>query len=407
MSGIRLVESGNDLASGFLEFSELVRHLERRLATCQTGKDLAELIKNIKAYTGSSRYSATERQELGKIRQRAYDRKRRSMSQMLPNAKQPDLAQTARRRQIVTEVNKRQIPDPAVARHQTTVPDVSSQMPDLNSGALVLPDMEDRKTMDDKKEETVIVHPITPEKKQVATAQRSNPHLMAGINRAFSRLDSEALVVLLGRLILPAAFTLVLSYFLWSQSVELYAASGFVNPGMVALGGLLMVMGFAAFHSISRSKLALLCCLYAGVYETYFIASGTAASERQSKVQSPQVLQESAWRQEQVVRAKAEYDEKKAHFDDPSDKMHQNNWYKINHLNPAWEKYSSAQAALNEHNLAVSAKAEFDHIGWLKILYRLGLVFLCMLLVHRTFQITCSHNVAHRMLKFDGSSRSS
>ena len=208
---------------------------------------------------------------------------------------------------------------------------------------------------------------------------------MAGINRALVRIDSENLVLALARLALPVMFTALVSYFLWSQSVELYAASGFANPEMVALGGMIMVMGFAAFHSLTRSKLALLCCLYAGAYETYFIASGTMADEQRSKIQSPAAVQEATWRQEQVGRAKEDYEQKKARFEGPSDRVYGNQWFKTKQVDPAWETYSAAQRELSGHREATLAKSATDHVGWLKILYRLGLVFLCMLLVHRLF----------------------
>ena len=230
------------------------------------------------------------------------------------------------------------------------------------------------------------VHSIpSTEKRQETKSQNTGLDFMVGINRALARIDGEALVLTLARLILPVMFTVLVSYFLWFQSVDLYAASGFANPEMVALGGMIMVMGFAAFHSLTRSKLALLCCLYAGAYETYFIASGTMADEQRSKIQSPAAVQEATWRQEQVGRAKEGYEQQKARFEDPSDKVYGNQWFKAKQVDPAWETYSAAQRELSGHREAILAKSATDHVGWLKILYRLGLVFLCMLLVHRLF----------------------
>ena len=44
-----------------------------------------------------------------------------------------------------------------------------------------------------------------------------------------------------------------------------------------------MIIGFAAYHSITRSWLALFFCVYAGAYKGYLMISGTIKDERQIK----------------------------------------------------------------------------------------------------------------------------
>lgn len=45
-----------------------------------------------------------------------------------------------------------------------------------------------------------------------------------------------------------------------------------------------MIVGFAAYHSISRSWLALFLCIYAGAYEAYLMVSGTFNNENRAQV---------------------------------------------------------------------------------------------------------------------------
>jgi hypothetical protein len=56
-----------------------------------------------------------------------------------------------------------------------------------------------------------------------------------------------------------------------------------------------------------------------------------------------------------------------------------------NHLNPAWNASIKAHEELMAKKAALSAASDVKHVIWLKIFYRLGLVFLCMMMVHRFF----------------------
>lgn len=163
----------------------------------------------------------------------------------------------------------------------------------------------------------------------------------------------------------------------------LYQYSGFADPELVAAGGILMVIGFAAHHALSRTWLALLLCLYAGAYEVYFIASGTVAAE--GKTKSAEVLgsTEAQWQEESVTRARLEYERQRGRFEDSSSREYQSPWFKKNYVDQAWGKYSETQKEQSRYLAGIGVGETFDHVGWLKVFYRLGLAVLVMVLVHR------------------------
>ena len=148
-----------------------------------------------------------------------------------------------------------------------------------------------------------------------------------------------------------------------------------------------MIAGFAAFHSIFPSKLALLCCLYAGGYETYFVVSGTIADESAVKTKKAHENAGVSWLREQVARNKAEYERVKARYETAGTKEHMNGWYKRKYLDPKWEAYSDAQTRLSNAIKRADSNISFDHVTLLKIFYRLGLVALLMLLVHQSLNL--------------------
>ena len=167
--------------------------------------------------------------------------------------------------------------------------------------------------------------------------------VLTGFQKVFTSIDGERIARRLPQFAILLGGCVLVGWFLWLQSVDLYAASGFAKPGLVAFGGILMVVGFACFHAANRSKLALLCCIYAGGYEAYFITSGTIANERSQKFTTKAVTDKLSWHEEQLARAKVSYDRLNERYTAPTDKMHQNSWYKRKHVEPAWAKYSNTQ----------------------------------------------------------------
>jgi hypothetical protein len=176
---------------------------------------------------------------------------------------------------------------------------------------------------------------------------------------------------------------------LWQQSLALYQSAGFINPLSSAAGGILMIVGFAAYHSITRSWLALVFCLYALAYEGYLMVSGTFNDDKQIAATAVQNDPELIFLQEKADKERTRYQELKQRYDDPESKVFKNDWFSKTHLTPAWEANTQAHAELIAKRTALITASNNEHVTWLKIFYRLGLVFLCMMLVHRLFFASC------------------
>ena len=377
MSGIRLVESGNDLASGIMQISELARCLENRLAACQTIQDLENLISQIKTFTSGSSYAPEEKKILSKIRQRAYDRKRRIPTQAS---------------------NQPQTSEAVLVREQ--IQDARSDRPDFDAAGLTTRNQISGNNLEQPKSQRKEGRTNPPQKNRKGHSQED-----ASMNDSDAKtITTPALQRLIpwGKVatVAPKMLFLIggsvsIGWLLWLQSVDLYEASGFSAPGLVALGGIFMMAGFAAFHSTFPSKLALVFCLYAGGYEAYFVISGTVSAEASSKTASEYGRSGVAWMQEQLARHKSDYDRVKARYDDPNSKEHKSGWFKKNYVDPKWKLYSASQKKLQSTLAAIESQVEFDHAGLLKILYRLGLVVLHMLFVHQSFRIAAQHSCFH------------
>lgn len=146
-----------------------------------------------------------------------------------------------------------------------------------------------------------------------------------------------------------------------------------------------MIIGFAAYHSITRSWLALFFCLYAGAFEGYLMISGTIHNDAHAQSIAIQNDPEFVLLQEKADKERTHYHELKQRYDNPESKVFHNEWFSKNHLNPAWEISAKVQQELVAKKAAIMAASSAEHVTWLKIFYRLGLVFLCMMLVHHFF----------------------
>lgn len=113
--------------------------------------------------------------------------------------------------------------------------------------------------------------------------------------------------------------------------------------------------------------------------------SGTINDERQIKTSVVRSDPELVFLNERAAKAQERYQELKQRYDDPQSKVYKNDWFLKNHLNPAWQANERAHAALIVKETALTFATETKHLTWLKIFYRLGLVFLCMMLVHSFF----------------------
>jgi hypothetical protein len=143
-----------------------------------------------------------------------------------------------------------------------------------------------------------------------------------------------------------------------------------------------VVIGFAAFYSLSRSWLGLALCLYAGGYEVYFVVSGTFQDEQVTQEATVADSPEIFFLKEKTQKAKEEYLALKGRYEDPSSDVHLNSWFKKKHLDPAWALYSRAQAELETKKGGLLSASGVQSLAWVKVLYRIGLILLCMVVFH-------------------------
>ncbi|MFK7824513.1 MAG: hypothetical protein AB8G05_10165 [Oligoflexales bacterium] len=353
MSGIHLVASELDLKGSPKVFSDLIKYLKAGLEQSQTLSDLESLMQHLAEHLKIKTYSSDQKRDLKALRQKGYDRRAKlrklSSEDLAPDLEKGQISESDLSRAIRSEESPSEVVNPPKQSEEAKMP----------------------------------VHEISVAKTADLRPMGQVP-LVEGFKGVITNINGAQLARMLPQLVLLISASVLVAWFLWLQSVELYEASGFANPGLVSFGGILMVVGFAGFHAAYRTKLALLCCIYAGGYEAYFIASGTFSDELNSKVADKAITEKLAWHQERLDRAKMSYDRVNSRYDDPADKMHQNSWYKKKHVDSAWQVYSQAQQSMEKQQKWIQTEvANFDHTGWLKIFFRMGLVILFMLLVHR------------------------
>lgn len=210
----------------------------------------------------------------------------------------------------------------------------------------------------------------------------NSPTFFSGAKRALSHIDSERFVQTLLAALAIFCSTAFVAGFFWLQSLDLYQSSGFKQPQMAATGALLMVLGFAAYHAVARSWLALLLCAYIGAYEIYFVVTGTFQDENQQHLITVENGPELKLLQENANRAEEGYQLAKSRYGNPASKMFKNQWYKSTTLDTAWTTYQEAEQQMLTKKSALQKQKDTSQT-WLKVFYRLGLVFLCMILTHR------------------------
>ena len=355
MSGAKLFEFelGHNLIN--LDFPDLENYLEKRLAVVKSFPDLGSIIELIKPLLKAERYSKEERDTLKKLRQRAYDRRR--------NPKSPILRSGVA------------APKPKIQTTRSVIP--KSISPEKTAPAELVP-------------EIGVSMPTTVTEK-ITIPRPRNENFVDGALRAFTSINGEHFVKTAPKLLAWFIAAALVSFFLWQQSLALYESAGFTNSIYSAAGGILMIVGFAAYHSITRSWLALFFCLYAGAYEGYLMISGTLHNESQIQAGVVQNSPELVFLQEKADKEGARYQELKQRYDNPESKVFKNEWFSKNHIDPAWAASSKAHEDFMAKKEALMASLSTEHVVWLKIFYRLGLVFLCMVLVHRFFASFMAH----------------
>lgn len=212
-----------------------------------------------------------------------------------------------------------------------------------------------------------------------------NSDFTAGVVRAFKKIDGEAFIKRAPVFTFWLIMSALASWLLIHQSILLYEKAGFSNANLAAAGGLLLVVGSAAYYSVARSFIAILLCLYAGSYEGYLMISGSFNDDRVVIEQEILNKPELAFLKEKADKEMDNYKRQEARYHNPESEVFENGWFKKNFVTPAWEaSTNSHEAYLAKKNALLVSSSKTD-VTWLKILYRLGLVFLCMIFVHRVF----------------------
>lgn len=330
MSGAQILEFGPDPRWGNLSFPDLEARFEKNMDLARSITDLDHLARSIQPLFKDGLYGPDELAKLKKLRQKLYDKKRLSKFQ-----------ETQSLEPICQKITKG--------------------------------------------EEVFMKEAVVEKMEKIAVSKPIVESFSQGALRALSSINGEKFVKTAPKMLawfIPAA---IVSYFLWQQSLVIYESIGFANSAFTSAGGILMIIGFAAYHSITRSWFALLLCLYASGYETYLMISGTITDEGQIQTQMVQMNPDLVFLKEKASKSLGQYHELKARYDDPESKVFKNEWFQKNHLNPAWQESKADHAELMSKESALAGVGHSKHVTWLKILYRLGLVFLCMMLVHRFF----------------------
>lgn len=323
---VRLVSGATDPKD---EFGEYLKQVEDELNLCHSQDDFSNWIAKVREHSKSQLLTQAQNNQLTALRQRAYRKKRESVSL------EPVKTQTNNHQSKNLEENEMS---------------VAAKRPKIVRDSL-------------------------------------NTTFLEGVKAALETIDGEKFTASLPKVLLSLGSTGIVLWFLWYQSTTLYRSGGFADPEIAATGALIMILGFSAYHAIHRSKLALLGCLYIGAYEMYFMASGTVNDEKSIAISTPEIARQQEWHQENIANTKVTYESAKQRFEDPLSKVHQNLWFKKKHLDPAWQKYSEAQNKATTYSEDLNQSHTLDHIAWIKLLYRIGIVVLAMLLVHQSARI--------------------
>ena len=339
MSEVLFLRAEQDLGPCFLKFQDLKKRLEQGLNLVKTLTDLEALIGSLNDLMKSKNYSLEEKKYLKRIRQRAYER-----------------------------------------RHSFKMTTFDSIKPEKEPKPMRIDELP--------------CPPVYKKSQQHVEAPMPSGRFWFGVQRGLSKVDGEKLVGILPGFLCLVLVSAAVVYMVWFQSVELYRSSGFSEPCLTAAGAILMVLGFAAYHAMSRSWIALFLCLYVGGYEAYFMISGTIQNENSIAKQNLENDPELAFLRDKAEKSKAAYATLKSRFDDPNSEVHNNDWFKKKHLEPTWDLNEKDQNVFIAKRKMLEQADDATHVTWLKVLYRLGLVFLCMVLVH--LLTTRMLNTVHR-----------
>ena len=168
---------------------------------------------------------------------------------------------------------------------------------------------------------------------------------------------------------------------IYLQSLQLYEATQLPNVYLCSILTILLAIGFPIIYSITQSKLALSLCIYVYVYEVILIVFGTAHYDKSALIAQSEQSEQILILKDKLEQEKLNYESIKEKYNNPASQTYHNAWYKEKMLLPSLDKYESLQKQIDAQK-KVDQKNDTLSLTILKILFRLGLVALCMLSVH-------------------------
>ena len=196
-----------------------------------------------------------------------------------------------------------------------------------------------------------------------------------------SSLDGRCFAINFPPAALMAALAFLACQFVVAQTLPLYESLSFPNAKMAASGAIALAVGFAGLSALTRSRLAKLFVAVMICYEALLVFVGTKVNQRDITFEALRANPTYIQAQESYGLSRSDYELKKRRFEDRNSGVYQNQWFKNKHLDLAFAKFTAASEKLsllknNLHNNKLDDQLQL----WLKILYRLSAVVLCMML---------------------------
>lgn len=178
--------------------------------------------------------------------------------------------------------------------------------------------------------------------------------------------------------ILLALLSFLASLLLWSQSIEIYQSLGFSSPHLVAVGAIIMTIGFSYFSASSKKMGANIMSGVVILYEALLMTSGTILNETDMGLRKIKEGYHYAQLIDNHKKYQNEYEVLKVKYFDKGSQLYMNSWFKKQHLNPVMDKNQEALKALVdfEEQAQKDVLAKNYVVIFLKILYRICLVVL-------------------------------
>lgn len=164
-----------------------------------------------------------------------------------------------------------------------------------------------------------------------------------------------------------SVFAICSGALIFIQSLEIYSRATFDHPILATCGALLLICAASIIRALKPGKLTLMLCIYALSYESYLMISGTMAAE--SVISSESVASDPRLQllHMQSESASEAYEKAKSTYE-----SNKNGWYKVKYVDPAKAAYMQSL----QNIASISTKENNSNFSILKILYRIGLLFL-------------------------------